>query len=372
MTKNLAITKILNNLALLNFMIHGRGAQTIIPNSFERFSYSPVWEDFEETENQETSRNPLGKTTFQEVFPQTILNKVESPDVPFSWSLNPYQGCEHGCVYCYARNSHEFWGLGAGLEFESRILVKKNAPELLRYALEKRSWTPHTIHLAGNTDVYQPAERQFKITRKLLEIFLEYKNPVSIITKNSLIERDLDILKELAKHKLVQVNLSLTTLDESLKRVLEPRTSSGTNLLRTLRRLSNSNIPVNVMIAPVIPGLNDFEVPDIIREAALHGAWGVSQSVIRLNGHTGTLFSDWLEVHFPERKEKVLSRIKQIHGGTLNDSRFGVRMKGEGKWAEMIAMQFRLAKRKYFPREKMPSLDTSSFRRKPAGQLVLF
>ncbi len=341
--------------------IKGRGSQLNPANRFEKNTCEVYVEDLATQEERENLLLENPATRYIEVFPKTILNKVDSPDIGLSYSLNPYQGCEHGCIYCYARNSHEYWGFSTGMEFEQNIMFKKSAPLLLRKALEKKSWEASSIMLAGNTDIYQPAERKFAITRELLKVFLDFKHPVSMITKNSLIERDLDVLKELAKENLVYVTMSLTTLKEKLKRVMEPRTSTARNVLKTIERLTTEGIPVSVNMAPIIPGMNDEEIFDVLRAVADAGALNAGFIVVRLNGHNAVLFEDWMNKNFPERANKVLNQIKSMHGGNLSDSNYGRRMKGEGKFAELIKSQFALAKRKYLSGRLMPALNYSLY-----------
>lgn len=352
--------------------IKGRGAQIRIPNRFSSRSVETEVNDLPNETEREALLFPKPETQLIEVHPKSILNKMESPDLPLDWSMNPYQGCEHGCIYCYARNSHEYWDGGAGLEFETTILVKLQAPKLLREALSNPKWKVSPVVLSGNTDCYQPAEAKLQITRKCLEVSAEFRHPVGIITKNSLIVRDLDLLQQLAQDNLVHVNISLNTLDEDLKRVMEPRTSSVKRMLHTIQILSSNGIPVRVLIAPVIPGLNDTDIMDLVKLAADHGAGGVTYQVVRLNGHVGVLFEDWIRKTFPDRGEKVLNRIKSLHGGQVNDSRFGKRMWGEGQWAEIIRQQFRLAKEKYFPEETIPEFNLDLFDQFRPGQLGLF
>ena len=343
----------------------GRGAQSDIHNPFEKNRYVD-WEiDLPKDQSER-------KTQYIEVFPKSIVNKVESPDVPSDYSINPYQGCEHGCIYCYARNSHTFWGYNMGLDFESRILYKSNAPELLEKKLQSKNWVANPIMLSGNTDPYQPLEYKLKITRKLLEVFLEYKHPVSIITKNSMILRDLDILKELNKHRLVSVAVSITTLNEKLRQVLEPKTASGHARIRTVKALAANHIPVSVMMAPIIPSLNSQEIIPLVKAAAEAGARNVQPIIARLNGQLLDIFEDWAYLNFPERAKKILKQIAEAHGGQANDSRFGKRMRGEGQFVEHIHQQFKLARRLYLkPHEKFEH-NCSSFTGQSSHQLSLF
>lgn len=320
----------------------GRGAQISTPNRFHELN--PERDAWLEDEQPE----PAEDTKYLEVHPRTMLNKVESPDIGMGFSMNPYQGCEHGCVYCYARNTHEYWGYNAGLEFETRILVKRDAAKILDQQLRKPNWEPVPIMLAGNTDCYQPAEQKYQITRQILEVLWKHRHPVGIITKNRLILRDLDLLEKMAANRLVKVAISLTTLDESLRRLLEPRTSSVKGRLDAIKALSERGIPVSVMAAPIIPGLNEHELFAIGEAASKAGASSMGYSMVRLNGQIGTVFADWIERAMPDRAAKVLSKIRSCHSGRLSDSRFGVRMKGEGNISEIIEQQYRLAKKKFF------------------------
>ena len=341
--------------------IHGRGSQLNPTNRFETQSREIYLEDLPTQEEREELLTINPKTKYIEVFPKTILNKVDSPDIGLAWSMNPYQGCEHGCVYCYARNSHQYWGYSSGAEFEQNILVKQNAPELLEEALSSKKWKAESIMLSGNTDCYQPAERKLGITRKLLQVFLKFKHPVGIITKNSLVERDMDVLSELAAHGLVCVTMSLTTLDEKLKRTLEPRTSTAVGVLRTIRKLSGAGIPVNVNVAPVIPSINDEGIFDVVKAVAENGASSAGYIVVRLNGHNGLIFEDWVTKNFPDRANKVLNQIRSMHDGKLNDSNWGRRMKGEGKFAELIRIQFSLARQKFLKGKGLPPFNYSLY-----------
>lgn len=320
-------------------IIKGRGAQINTQNRFNHFDYETEWEQDQ-------------KTTYTVVYPKTILNKVDSPDIGMAWSMNPYQGCEHGCVYCYARNSHNYWGYSAGLEFEQKILVKKNAAQLLEAKLKSKKWEANTIMLSGNTDCYQPAEKQFGITREILEILWKYRHPVGVITKNSLILRDLELLKKLASENLVRVSISLTSLDEDIRRLLEPRTATAQQRLKTIEILSDAGIPVNVMLAPIIPGINEHEIMAMAKKSADLGARSIAYTLVRLNGDVAKIFEDWIHKVLPDRAEKVLHKIKTCHGGKLEDNRFGKRMVGEGPISEMIRQQVQLARRLYFSKQQ--------------------
>ncbi|MFH4969159.1 PA0069 family radical SAM protein [Gaetbulibacter sp. M240] len=351
--------------------IKGRGAQRQLNNRFFELSHE-LRDDFLEYCRLEGEASDSNKTIYSEVFPKTIVNKVTSPDVGMMYSMNPYQGCEHGCIYCYARNSHEYWGFGSGLDFERRILIKKNAPKLLEDVLKKKSWKAETIVMSGNTDCYQPAEQQFEITRQCLEVFLKYKHPVGIITKNALILRDLDLLEALAKDKLVTVSISITSLSEDTRRILEPRTVSIKKRLETVKVLSENGIPVNVMLAPIIPSINSHEILPLAKAASEHGASSIGHIVVRLNGAVGLLFKDWIEKTMPERAEKVLHQIEACHEGHLNDSEFGRRMRGSGKIAQQINDLMRLAKHKYFRENEKPTLNKELHDVHKDGQLKLF
>ncbi len=352
-----------------NQFLKGRGAQINPANKYHKLVYDENPVDWEQMEPDEDINI---KTQIIEVHPKTIVNKVPSPDIPLEYSMNPYQGCEHGCIYCYARNSHQYWGYSAGLDFEQKILVKKNAPQLLAEQLKSPKWKAATIMLAGNTDCYQPIERKLRITRQILEVFWKYRHPVGIITKNSLVLRDLDILKQMASENLVSVAVSVTSLDESLRQFLEPRTASAVNRLRVIRELSKNGVPSFAMMAPIIPGLNDHEIFDLAKATSEAGALGAGFQIVRLNGEIAGIFEDWINRTFPDRAEKVLNKIRECHNGSLGSSRFKARMKGEGNIAEIIKSQFGLAHKKYFAGRKMPKLNMELHENYKGGQLKLF
>ncbi|WP_299393431.1 PA0069 family radical SAM protein [uncultured Gelidibacter sp.] len=354
-----------------NPTIKGRGAQINVPNKFFQLSHE-MRDDFLEYCAKEGEDADKNRTLYLEVFPKTIVNKVDSPDVGMGYSMNMYQGCEHGCIYCYARNSHEFWGYSAGLDFERRILVKKDAPKLLEQFIKRKSWQAFPIVMSGNTDCYQPAEQEFKLTRQCLEVFLKYKHPVGIITKNALILRDLDLLKELAKDNLIAVNLSITSLSEETRRVLEPRTATIKKRLETVKTLSENGIPVNVMMAPIIPSINSHEVLPLAKKVSEMGALSMGHTIVRLNGAIAEIFTDWIHKTMPDRAEKVLHQIESCHGGNLNDSRYGTRMRGEGEIAKQINDMVKLAKLKYFKGKSMPTLNTDLHEAFKDRQLKLF
>lgn len=346
--------------------IKGKGAQINVPNKYLKHEISTT--DQDGLDEELLTQKPKTEVFYET--PKKIISTNSSPDIAFSSSINPYQGCEHGCVYCYARNSHEYWGFSSGLDFESKIIVKPDAPKLLESEFLKASYKPRLIMLSGNTDCYQPLERKYRITRGLLEVFNKYKNPVGIITKNALIERDLDILEELAGLNLVSVIFSITSLDEDLRKLLEPRTATASKKLKAIESLSSRNIPVGIMNAPIIPGLNQHETPAILKAASDAGASFASYTVVRLNGQIARLFKDWLEKAFPDRAAKVWHHIQELHVGKVNDSEFGRRMRGEGKVSEMIRNLFEVSRRRYFKSNDFPKLSTSHFRR--LGNYKLF
>ncbi len=343
----------------------GRGAQIKTENKFLKAQYV--------TDHVEGLDEPLQSAPTTQVYydtPKTVVNKITSPDLGMMYSTNPYQGCEHGCIYCYARNTHEYYGFSAGLDFESRIIVKKDAPKLIEKFILRPSWEPVPISVSGNTDCYQPLEKKYELTRRILKVFATYRHPVGMITKNSLILRDIDILKDLAKDNLVNVYISITTLNEDLRRAMEPRTASATKRLKTVEELAKAGVPVGVMTAPIIPGLNNHEIPAILKAASEHGALSAGMTVVRLNGSIGQIFEDWLRKNFPDRFEKVWNQICSLHGGNVNDSQFGRRMKGEGNYADIINQLFATSKKKFFPDKKMPAINLKAFRK--GGNFSLF
>ncbi len=327
----------------------------------------------ERDEEFDDSEEPLPRTQFLPDHSLTAIAWNDSPDIGFRASLNPYRGCEHGCIYCYARPTHEYLGFSAGLDFESKIMVKADAATLLEREFRKRSWQPQMICLSGNTDCYQPAERAFELTRALLGEFTRFRNPVGIITKNALITRDLDLLKELAARDLVMVTISLTTLDPALAQAMEPRTAVPAQRLAAMRTLSDAGIPVAVNTAPVIPGLNDEEIPALLRAAREAGARWASYTILRLPGAVEGLFLDWLQREMPARASKIENRLRAMRGGELSEARFGKRMRGEGEFAGAIRQLFRVEARRCGFQEGTFAFDTSVFTRPPAnGQGELF
>jgi DNA repair photolyase len=349
--------------------IRGRGASWSPANRFEKLHVDLNDPDAVDVD-LETEERPRRGTQYFHDETKSVITRNNSPDVGFETSLNPYRGCEHGCIYCYARPTHEYLGFSAGLDFESKIMVKTSAPELLRAELESPRWQPQTLVMSGVTDPYQPIERKLCITRGCLEVLAKFRNPVAIITKNRLVTRDVDLLRNLAAHDAVAVNISVTSLDSNLQRVLEPRTSSPQARLDTIRQLRSAGIPTGVMVAPIIPGLTDHEVPKVLDACAKAGAQFAGYTIVRLPWAVAPLFEHWLEEHFPERKEKVLGRIRGLRKNRLNDSQWQTRMTGEGIFAEQIASMFVVSCR----RNRMcarPKLSCASFER-PATQLGLF
>jgi DNA repair photolyase len=344
-------------------MLKGRGAQIYMPNRFEKNFYTG--DEAQEYDKEEK----LPFTRIYQETPKEIISKNDSPDIPFTYSINPYQGCEHGCVYCYARNSHEFWGFDAALDFETKIIVKPDAPLLLQRKFLTNSWKPQMILLSGNTDCYQPIEKKLKITRRLLRVFQYFGNPVTIITKNVLVLRDIDILKDLAREKLVKVIFSITTLDEELRQKLEPRSATAGKKLTAIEKMAAQGIPVSVMMGPVIPGLNNHEIPSIIKSSHGAGAYDVNMIMVRLNGNIGIIFRDWLKKHFPEREQKVWNQIRALHAGKVSESRWGLRMRGEGRLADSFHNLFKTVKSQYFKEKITHELALDRFRKNGTGLL---
>ncbi len=302
---------------------------------------------------------------------KTIITRNQSPDLPFDRSINPYRGCEHGCIYCYARPSHAYWDMSPGLDFETKLIAKTNAAALLEQQLSKPGYVCAPINLGSNTDPYQPIEREHQLTRRTLEVLLRYRHPVTIVTKGSLVLRDLDLLSELAKQRLVAVMISLTTLDDELKRVMEPRAAAPSARLRAIRVLREAGVPVGVLCSPMIPLINDSELEQLLAEAKGAGAQSAAYMFLRLPREVAPLFEEWLAAHFPERAEHVLSLVRQSRGGELYDSRFGTRMRGEGLFADLLAQRFKLAIRRLgLNRREGFNLDCSRFC-PPGGQMAL-
>jgi DNA repair photolyase len=348
----------------------GRGATG---NPTGRFNRLTIEDDLDYRNQVAAEDTPKLKTEFYHDTSQSIISYNDSPDTGFSCSINPYRGCEHGCIYCYARPTHEYFGWSAGMDFESKIMVKKDAGKLLRQELSNERYKPQPLGISGVTDAYQPIERKLRITRECLEILAECRHPAGIITKNHLVTRDIDLLSELAQYQAARVMLSITSLDFELSRTMEPRTSIPEKRLEAIRQLTAAGVPAGVMIAPVIPGLNDHEIPKILEAAADAGAIAARYVVLRLPYGLKDLFSDWVEKHYPDRCEKVFNRIREVRGGQLNDAHFNTRMKGQGIFADQINSLFQIGcRRNNIATGELDELKTAHFRRPPGPQLMLF
>lgn len=345
--------------------IRGRGASANTPNRFHPIEYV-----FEDEDGEDSGPSP--RTQFLPDRSKTVISTNDSPDIPFRVSFNPYRGCEHGCIYCYARPTHEYFGLSAGLDFETKIFVKEEAPRLLRETFLSKKWLPQSVAIAGVTDPYQPVERRLELTRRCLDVFRDFRNPVGIVTKNHLITRDIDILQELASFDAVSVMVSITTLDVKLNRILEPRTSLPRQRLDAIEKLTAAGIPAGVLMAPVIPGLNDSEIPAVLEAAANAGARCAGYTILRLPYAVAPLFEAWLEQHMPDRKAKILNRIRSMRDGKLNDPSFGSRMKGDGPYAKQIADLMRITKMRFGLTRAEFGGSTAAFRRPASDQLELF
>ena len=341
----------------------GRGATVNTPNRFEEihFERDEAWSD----------DDPAPRTQFLKDTSRSLITYNDSPDLGFGASFNPYRGCEHGCIYCYARPTHEYAGLSAGLDFESKILVKMEAPGLLREELSAKSWKPQVLMVSGVTDCYQPAERRLALTRRCLEVLADFRNPAGIVTKSRLVTRDVDVLQELARWQCIAVTLSVTTLRPALAQIMEPRAAAPRARLETIRYLSKTGIPVGVNVAPIIPGLTDHEIPSILKAAREAGALWAGRVILRLPYAVAPLFMKWLDAHMPGSKDRIIIRIREMRGGKLYDSRFGVRGRGEGRYAEHVANLFKVARRKAGYPDQRPELSTAHFRRVGGPQLNL-
>ncbi len=340
----------------------GRGAAFNPPSRFERLELEP--------EAGEVAGST--RTEFLRDASRSVISYNDSPDVGFDASLNPYRGCEHGCSYCYARPTHEYLGFSAGLDFETRILVKEDAPGLLRRELSLPRWKPQVLGLSGVTDPYQPIERRLEITRRCLDVLRELRNPVAVVTKNHLVTRDTDHLAELAHYGAAGVFVSITSLDASLHGAMEPRTSHPERRIQALRELARGGVPTGVLIAPVIPALNDHEIPAIVEAAAAAGAKAASYIMLRLPLVVAPLFEDWLERHYPDRKEKVLNRVRSLRGGRLNEATYGVRMRGRGAIADQVRALFEISVRRSGMRPRRFDLSAEHFKSPGGLQLGLF
>ena len=347
--------------------IKGRGAAVDPPNRFERIEFAPDGDaiDAGDVAGART-------TVYLKDHSRSVITRHDSPDVMIEASINPYRGCEHGCSYCFARPTHEYLGFSAGLDFESRIVVKTDAPELLRKELSAPNYEPEVLSISGVTDCYQPVERKLRITRRCLEVLAEFRNPVGLITKNHLISRDADVLGDLARDNLAVAILSITTLDPDLSRVMEPRASVPRDRLAALAAVAAAGVPVGVMVAPVVPGLTDHEMPAILDAAAGAGACFAGMVPLRLPWAVAPLFEDWLARHYPDRKDKVLNRVRSMRGGKLYDATFGTRMTGAGVWADQLRAMFDLARRKAGLDGPGPTLSKDKFRRPGGSQMTLW
>lgn len=353
----------------MNQVPRGRGSSFNPPNRFEKNHLAPLDLDVSYVEEE----IPALPTTFYRDTSKSILAKNDSPDLPFDYSINPYRGCEHGCIYCYARPSHEFLGFSAGLDFESKIMVKMDAPALLEKTLGARAWRPQMVAFSGNTDCYQPAERRLRLTRQCLEVFLKFRNPVGLITKNAMVVRDIDLFQEMAKYRIIHVMLSITSLMPDIIRRMEPRTSSPSTRLKAIEALAKAGVPVGVNAAPIIPGLTDEEIPAILKAAADHGATSAGFIMLRLPGAVEGLFTEWLHREFPDRAGKVLNRIRDTRDGALSDPCFGTRMSGTGNIASTIHSLFSVHARKLGLGTRWSGLSTENFiRQSRNGQAELF
>jgi DNA repair photolyase len=345
----------------------GRGAVTNLQGRYEvdqREKVDDGWAGADEDADA-----PALRTQVFEERAKSILTRNASPDIPFSVSLNPYRGCEHGCIYCFARPTHSYLGLSPGLDFESRIYAKVNAAELLERELSKKTYVPEPIALGVSTDAYQPAERELRITRRVIEVLHDRGHPFAAITKSSLIERDLDLLAPMAARSQVMVALTVTTLDAAIARTLEPRAATPARRLRTIRALSEAGVPVGVSIAPVIPFVTEPDIERVLEACAEAGATSASYIVLRLPWEVAPLFKDWLAAHFPERAERVMARVRDMRGGKDYDASFATRMKGEGLWADLLKQRFHNAVRRVGLNERQCGiLDMSQFRAQDAGR----
>lgn len=351
--------------------LKGRGAVTNLQGRYEKDARESVDDGWLHTaEGEEDGTRPLRTQIFEERA-KSILTRNSSPDIPFSVSLNPYRGCEHGCIYCFARPTHSYLGLSPGLDFESRIYAKVNAPELLKRELAKSNYEPEPIALGVNTDAYQPVERDLRLTRRVIEVLHDCGHPFAAITKNSLIERDIDLLAPMAERGQFMAAITITTLDADIARTLEPRASTPSRRLRTVRALADAGIPVGVSIAPVIPFVTEPDLERVLEACAEAGATSASYIVLRLPWEVAPLFKDWLAAHFPDRADRVMSRVRDMRGGKDYDANFSTRMKGEGLWADMLRQRFRQATRRLGLNARQRGiLDMSEFQRpeKPAAE----
>jgi DNA repair photolyase len=346
--------------------IRGRGTQGAPPNRFEAAAVEP-----EPDGGFDDELAPDPRTQYLRDASRSAIARNQSPDVGFDVSINPYRGCEHGCIYCYARPTHEYLGFSSGLDFETRILVKHELPELLRGQLARPSWRPQVIGISGVTDAYQPIERKLRLTRRCLEVLADFRNPCSLITKSRLVARDADVLQVLARHQAVSVTLSLTTLDADVARRMEPRAAQPRARLAAVEALARAGVPVGVNLAPIVPGLTDHEIPALVAAAAAAGARWAGWQMLRLPYSVKELFSAWLADHFPDRREKILHRIESVRDGKLNETQFGVRHRGVGIFAEQISGLVAMSRARHRLERHGPELSTAAFRRPGGAQLSL-
>ena len=346
--------------------IRGRGTQAAPPNRFEGAAVEP-----EPETGYDDELAPDPRTQYLRDASRSAIARNQSPDVGFDVSINPYRGCEHGCIYCYARPTHEYLGFSSGLDFETRILVKHELPELLRAQLARPSWRPQVIGISGVTDAYQPIERKLRLTRRCLEVLADFRNPCSLITKSRLVARDVDVLQELARHQSVSVTLSLTSLDPDVARLMEPRAAQPRARLAAVEALARAGVPVGVNLAPIVPGLTDHEIPALVAAAAAAGARWAGWQMLRLPYSVKDLFSAWLADHFPDRREKILHRIESVRDGKLNETQFGVRHRGVGIFADQIAELVALSRARHRLERHGPELSVAAFRRPGGAQLAL-
>jgi len=349
----------------------GRGAVRDLPNRFQKLALDLDPDVVQDDPGAEGEAFPNPKTTFLDDQSESIISRNDSPDISFNAGINPYRGCEHGCAYCYARPYHEYLGFSAGLEFETKIMVKRRAAELLRRELSRPKYQPEVLAMSGVTDCYQPAERNFRITRSCLEVLAEFRHPVSIITKNFLVTRDLDLLKELASFDAAHVSISITTLNADLAAKMEPRASTPTHRLRAIELLARAGVPVSVNVAPIIPGLNDREIPAVLEAAKAAGASEAGYTLLRLPHGVKDVFAEWLKANFPEKLDRILGTIREVRGGKLNVSDFATRMRGEGPYAEHIRQMFHVFRERLGYGLHPHELSTAHFRRPGERQMML-
>jgi DNA repair photolyase len=350
--------------------IRGRGA---LDNPTGRFEKLLTEDDAESFDDEDVTDGKQVKTQVFIDKTKSVVTTNDSPDVGMEASVNPYRGCEHGCIYCFARPTHEYFGLSAGLDFETKIFAKPEAPRLLAEKLSSKSWEPKVLMLSGVTDCYQPIEKKLKITRGCFEVLLDFRNPAAIVTKNILVTRDIDIFQEMAKHDLIKVNISLTTLDNDLARYMEPRASKPNQKLRAIEALAKAGVPVGIMMGPIVPGLTDHEIPAVLEAASNAGALSAYHTILRLPWGVKDLFENWVHEHYPDRAERVLNRVKAIRGGKLYESDFETRMSGTGIFAEQIHQMFAMYKKKYGLDKPWRGLSVDGFRRDArSSQLSLF